>query len=196
MNRLNLLCCIVAFILLAVSCDNGQLTAECIDDEVMKRGEGVQTNETASVQKRQTKQGSAKVIPIPVTDYSITDTTIDFTGTTLIYWFPPKVMSKFCTTIVKQHGWQYFHEGIDAMACFEVIREKSLQEKGVHFVKLNAAYSTLSVKGKVKKKHLVLDSLMYKPGLIVLRDNRKPILYPLIINGCENISLEKEILEL
>ncbi|MFN8712378.1 MAG: hypothetical protein ACK5Z2_05960, partial [Bacteroidota bacterium] len=78
----------------------------------------------------------------------------------------------------------------------EVIREKSLQEKGVHFVKLNAAYSTLSVKGKVKKKHLVLDSLMYKPGLIVLRDNRKPILYPLIINGCENISLEKEILEL
>jgi hypothetical protein len=65
MIRLNLLSCIVTFILLAVSCDNGQLTAECIDDEAMEIGEGVQTNETASAQKKQTKQGSAKVISIP-----------------------------------------------------------------------------------------------------------------------------------
>ncbi len=195
MMRFNLLYCIFSFILLSASCDNGQPTAEYKDDEAMEIGEGVQNTDAVSV-KKQTIDETKKVIPIPVTDYSITDTTIDFTGTTLIYWFPPKVMSKYCMTIVKQHGWQYFHEGVDAMTCFEVIREKSLREKGVHFIKLNAAYSTLSVKGKVFKKRLVLDSLMYKPGLIVLRDKRKPILYSLITNGCENTSLEKEILKL
>jgi hypothetical protein len=192
MNRLDIFCFILIVFFVA-GCDNRKLTPECITEEDLYTAE--------SKQKRVTKKSkdivkTAKIITIPLTDYSITDTTLNFTGTTLVYWFPPSVMSKHSPVIVKKLGWQYFHTGVDVMGCFEVTREPRLKEKGIRFTRLKHAYSSITVKNGRYKKHLVMESLMYKPGFIVLGKNNNPVFYPLLKYSCENTLLETAYLKL
>lgn len=189
LTRLTILNCFFC-VLLVAGCNNDKLTAECND------GEGKSAGGIVHKQKNRSKPKSAEIITIPLTDYSITDTTLNFTGTTLVYWFPPNVMSEHCSVIVKSFGWQYFHEGVDVVACFEVTREPLLEERAIRFIRLNKAYSSVTVKNGRYTKHLVLERLMYKPGLIVLGKNNNPVFYPLMKHGCENKLLETGYLKL
>lgn len=185
--------CIVFWAMIISSCNNDQLPSGGIADKDLVN---IKSRQNHNTQKSKDIVKTAKVITIPLTGNSTTDTTLNFTGTTLVYWFPPNVMSKHCPVIVKNFGWQYFHTGVDVMGCFEVTRAPRLKEKGIRFTRLNNSYSTVTVKNGRYKKHLDMKSLMYKPGLIVLGKNNNPVFYPLMKHGCENKLLETDYLKL
>jgi hypothetical protein len=192
MNRLNIFHFFLIVFLLA-GCDNGKLTAECITDE---DGEHGRMKQNGSIKRAKKISKTEKVSTIPLTDYSITDTTINYSGTTLVYWFSSNVISKYSKELIGKFGRQYYFLANDQMLCFEVTREKELRNHGVRFIELSNMYSTITIKNGRHNKHLVLNGLMYKPGLIVLKKNNNPVFYPLMKYGCEDTLLETGYLKL